>query len=224
MKTSNLFHKISFSLLSAGLMTACSPVSLNKLNTTIYETRQQDIQKGALPYNPVIADLKVDLEKKVSGSSIRQVNIYSEYELENTKQASLYNAVTNSGADVVVDPVFKINISNNDGRDTKITIQSEVSGFFGKYLNIHKADSVELRNSTYFKPSLIVKNNESVSNKTPQTTSFLQKTIEDTHNAQEDADAKKKRKRKLIGWAVGSTLISTIVLGLGLGLGMRSIY
>jgi hypothetical protein len=224
MRTNRISLKVTYTLLSVLLLVSCSPVSLNKLNTTIYETRQQDIQKGALPYNPVIADLKVDLEKKVSGSSIRQITNYSAYELENTKQASLYNAVTNSGADVVVDPVFKINISNNDGKDSKITIQSEVSGFYGKYLNIHKADSIELRNSTYFKPPIKVNNNESVSNNTAKANSFFQKTITDTQNSAEDAAAKKKKKRKLIGWAVGSTLISIIVLGVGLGVGMRNIF
>ena len=112
-------------------------MTYNKINTTVYETRQQNINKDALPYNPVIADLKVDLEKKVSGTSIRQVDRYNDFELENTKQAALYNAMSNSGADVVVDPIYKVNITNNDGRDDKITIQSEVSGFFGKYTSIH---------------------------------------------------------------------------------------
>ncbi len=223
MRTNRISLKVTYALLSVLLLVSCSPVSLNKLNTTIYETRQQDIQKGALPYNPVIADLKVDLEKKVSGSSIRQITNYSAYELENTKQASLYNAVTSSGADVVVDPVFKINISNNDGKDSKITIQSEVSGFYGKYLNVHKADSIELRNSTYFKPPIKVNNNESVNN-TAKANSFFQKTITDTQNSAEDAAAKKKKKRKVIGWTVGAILISTIALGAGLGVGMNSIY
>lgn len=39
------------------LMMSCSGVSLNKLNTTIYETRQQTINRNSIPYNPVVVDL-----------------------------------------------------------------------------------------------------------------------------------------------------------------------
>jgi len=94
---------------------------------------------------PIIIGV-IDINKKISGSSIRQVSVYSEAEVENTKQAALYNAMNNSGADVVIDPIFKVNISNNEGRDTKITIQAEVTGFFAKYTNAHKADANEIQN------------------------------------------------------------------------------
>ena len=46
------------------LMMSCSGVSLNKLNTTIYETRQQTINRNSIPYNPVVVDLSVDINKK----------------------------------------------------------------------------------------------------------------------------------------------------------------
>jgi len=130
-------------LLGIGMFTSCT--TTNKINTSIYTTRQQPINREALPYNPMIADLKVDADKKVSGTAIRQVDFMSDNEIENTKQLALYNAMSNSGADVIVDPIFKVNISNNDGKDRKITIQADVSGYFGKYLNIHKADAEELK-------------------------------------------------------------------------------
>jgi hypothetical protein len=141
-KIKKLFYLISGTL----LVTSCSGTTFNKINTSIYETRQQPINKGAIPYNPVVVDLSVDINKKVSGTSIRQVDRYNDFELENTKQAALYNAMSNSGADVVIDPIFKVNITNNDGRDDKITIQAEVSGFYAKYTNAHKADATEIQN------------------------------------------------------------------------------
>lgn len=119
-------------------ITACS--TTNKINTTYYETRQQPINKGSIPYNPVIADLKVDVDKKITGTAIRQVDYLNNTEIENTKQQALYNAITNSGADLIIDPIFKITANNNDGRDQKVTIQAEVSGFYGKYTNVHKMD------------------------------------------------------------------------------------
>ena len=54
--------------------------------------------------------------------------------------------MVNSGADVVIDPIFKVNITNNDGRDDKVTIQAEVTGFYAKYTNAHKADANEIQN------------------------------------------------------------------------------
>lgn len=216
-------NKIKFLILSiivAVFASSCSQMSYNKINTTVYETRQQDINKGALPYNPVIADLKVDLDKKISGSSIRQVIRYNESELENTKQASLYNAVINSGADVVIDPIFKINITNNDGRDDKVTIQSEVSGFFGKYTSIHKADATELLNAAN-SGGLLYSNNNNVSQK-----QNIIPVIPDPNPATsaEDAARKKKKKRKIIGWTIGSTLIMSLSIGLGLKYGVNAGY
>lgn len=138
--------KINYLILGSMFISACSSTSLNKINSTIYETRQQPINKGAIPYNPVVVDLNVDVNKKITGSSIRQVDRFNDFELENTKQAAMYNAMTNSGADVVIDPIYKITITNNDGRDTKVTIQAEVTGFYAKYTNAHKADATELQN------------------------------------------------------------------------------
>ncbi|MCC6516505.1 MAG: hypothetical protein IT275_09130 [Chitinophagales bacterium] len=136
----------SFVVFGSMLIASCSSTSLNKINTSVYDTRQQKINKNSIPYNPVVVDLVVDINKKVSGSNLRQVDRYTDYELQNAKEAALYNAMTNSGADVIIDPIYKINISNNDGRDAKITIQTEVTGFYAKYTNAHKADANEIQN------------------------------------------------------------------------------
>lgn len=141
----NVKHLFYF-IMGGILVTSCSGVTYNKINTTLYQTRQQPINKGAIPYNPVVVDLNVDINKKVTGTAIRLVDRYNDFEVENTKQAAMYNAITNSGADVIIDPIFKINITNNEGRDTKITIQADVSGFYAKYTNAHKADAAELQN------------------------------------------------------------------------------
>ncbi len=212
---------ISFAIIVALFMSSCSQMTFNKINTTVYETRQQDINKGAIPYNPVIADLKVDLDKKITGSSIRQVNTFNEFELENTKQASLYNAVTNSGADVVVDPIFKINITNNNGKDDKISIQSEVSGFYGKYTSIHKADANELVNASYGGAIAYLNDNGNSTQK-----QIVAPIIPDPDPAATAAEAakKKKKRRRIIGWTIGSTLIFSLAIGLGLTLGVGSGY
>lgn len=198
-------------------MSSCSQMTYNKINTTLYQTRQQEIEKGALPYNPVIADLKVDLDKKVSGTAIRQITRYTDQEVEITKEASLYNATVNSGADLIVDPMFKINITNNDGKDDKITIQSDVSGFFGKYTSIHKADANELRMADYAGVVQVSQSAATIENKT---TSVV---IPEPTDQAAEAAKNKKRKRKIIGWTVGSILLlSAVGLGAGLGVSMAS--
>lgn len=206
---------LAYMILVIVFASSCSQVTFNKINTTVYETRQQDINKGAIPYNPVIADLRVDLDKKISGSSIRQVTRYNDFELENTKQAALYNAVTNSSADVVIDPVFKINITNNDGRDDKVTIQAEVSGFFGKYTDIHKAETKELENAMYggsvlYSKASNITNSKNITPLIPDPDQAATAAATEAHN--------KKKRRKIIGWTVGTTLILSLGLGLGLGL------
>ena len=62
----NRIHKLLAIIIVALVFPSCSQMAYNKINTSVYETRQQDIDKGALPFNPVIADLQVDLSKKIS--------------------------------------------------------------------------------------------------------------------------------------------------------------
>jgi hypothetical protein len=87
---------------------------------------EQYITKTPLLQAPMIAELDVDLTKKVSAN----VRCYKSNE-ENAKQAALYDAMKNSGCDVVVHPVYEIIFG-------KKVIEVTVSGYFGKYKNIRK--------------------------------------------------------------------------------------
>lgn len=194
------------------LVSSCT--SINKINVSYYETRQQNINKGAIPYSPVVADLKVDIDRKISGSASREVDIYNynNSSIENTKQQALYNAMTNSGADIVIDPIYKIN-ANNDGNDKKVIIQAEVTGFYGKYLNIHKADTTELKNIIkYGSQSTIHYNSPSVNQ---ETTIVTAPTISPSNN---------KKKRKIIGWTIGTLLLAGLTIGLTIPFIGRSVY
>lgn len=128
-------------------MSSCKPV------TKMYTSRNIPINREAIPYNPIIADLKVDLSKKVTGS-ITAKNVTT----ENAKHLAIYNAMETSGADVVVDPVFKI--------ETKgIKTKASVSGYFGIYDNVHKATKDELENLKLLKESIPT---QIIEDKTPQ--------------------------------------------------------
>ncbi|MCG3166659.1 MAG: hypothetical protein POELPBGB_02439 [Bacteroidia bacterium] len=87
---------------------------------------EQYVTKTPLLQAPMIAELDVDLTKKVSAN----VRCYKSNE-ENAKQAALYDAMKNSGCDVVVHPVYEIIFG-------KKVIEVTVSGYYGKYKNIRK--------------------------------------------------------------------------------------
>ena len=87
---------------------------------------EQYITKTPLLQAPMIAEIDVDLTKKVSAN----VRCYKSNE-QNAKQAALYDAMKNSGCDVVVHPVYEIIFGRK-------VIEVNVSGYFGKYKNIRK--------------------------------------------------------------------------------------
>jgi len=202
------FNRILIFIFAVNLFSACSVT--NKINSSVYTTRQQPINREALPYNPMIADLKVDADKKISGTAIRQVDFATDAEVDNTKQLALYNAMANSGADVVIDPIFKVNISNNEGKDRKITIQADVNGYFAKYTSIHKADTTELKSLKLYRKA---QGFQYVADREVTPAATTTNTVV----------KKSKKKGKIIGWTIG-TLLITMGLGLGLGLGMRPSY
>jgi len=124
-------------LMIAGIMlTSC------KVVTKTYTSRSIPITREAIPYNPVIADIKVDLSSKISGTvTVKNVS------QDNAKQLAIYNAMETSGADVVIDPIFKI--------ETKgIKTTATVYGYFGAYENVHKATEAELQNLKLLKEGM----------------------------------------------------------------------
>jgi hypothetical protein len=87
---------------------------------------EQYITKTPMLQAPMIADLEVDLAKRVSAN----VRMYKSNE-QNAKQAALYEAMKNSGCDAVVHPIYEIIFG-------KKVIEVTVSGYYGKYKNVRK--------------------------------------------------------------------------------------
>ena len=100
----------------------------------------QDITDKQVIQTPVIVDLDV-AETKVTGSYSAE-NVQVEY----AKNKALADAVAKSGADVLVEPIYEVDINDK-------TVSVTVNGYPGKYKNFRKPqaqDSVLLkwRNST----------------------------------------------------------------------------
>lgn len=91
-----------------------------------YMAYDQYITKTPMLQSPMIAEVDVDLTKKVSAF----VRVYKSNE-ENAKQAALWEAMKNSGCDAVVHPVYEITFGRK-------VIEVNVSGYYGKYKNIRK--------------------------------------------------------------------------------------
>lgn len=84
----NNFNRFLIFISAVILFSACSVT--DKINSSIYTTRQQPINRKALPYNPMIADLKVEADKKISGTAISQVDFATDAEVDNMKQLALH--------------------------------------------------------------------------------------------------------------------------------------
>ncbi|MEZ5196711.1 MAG: hypothetical protein R2764_10005 [Bacteroidales bacterium] len=105
---------IIFATVIITMITGCSSLK--------YSYRQVEIPEQNLLVTPVLVDLNVNLEQRVTASSpkVKGVN--------DAISTAYYMALENSGADVIIDPVYKVKSSGKKSIAT-------VSGFYGKYSN-----------------------------------------------------------------------------------------
>lgn len=117
----------------------------------VYTSRSQYINRGNIPTNPLVADLKVDLTKKLTGTGTAKGKSAT---VEVAKEVAIYNAINGSGADMLVDPICNCTIKPGiilpfpflipiPYRQKKVTC--EVTGYFAVYTNIHTASDDEVR-------------------------------------------------------------------------------
>lgn len=100
-----------------------------------FANRKQKIYNQTIFTTPMRADVEVDLNKKVTGTSTQKG-------MDLAKQAALYDAMQKSGADVIVDPIFTVR------QVSMKSYQADVTGFYGKYTAIKK---LEIADSTLFR-------------------------------------------------------------------------
>lgn len=94
----------------------------------------------------LIADLEVDITKKITGSAVVKIKGADQVDLKLGKSKTLYeramnmakwDAVTKANADAIADPIYNINQSGS-------TVTVEVQGFYGKYKSIDIATNDDL--------------------------------------------------------------------------------
>jgi hypothetical protein len=99
---------------------------LNGCSTYQYTSRQTNVQRENITMSPTIVDVRPDYEKRVEVTS----------GWCKTKEIAMdecrYNAIVNNKIDVVVDPIFKVEI--NKARSSK-KYRATLTGFAGYYTN-----------------------------------------------------------------------------------------
>ncbi|MEX1002504.1 MAG: hypothetical protein WDZ35_10360 [Crocinitomicaceae bacterium] len=118
---------MAFSLL---IMTSCSVV----MQKTTAEPRTIEANETRIVIKPLLAEVEVDVTKKITGTATIKGGTP-----EQAKELAKWDAIEKSGADIIVDPMYKVTT-------TSTTITAEVIGFFGKYKKISTVEDKDLEN------------------------------------------------------------------------------
>lgn len=127
-----IHYILMMAIFAGAIATSCS--------SKIYSTRQTPILRESIPANPIIADMEVDITKKVTGEAMVKGGSAT---IDNAKQMALWKAMEDNSADVIVDPIFALVIKSGIFRK-KIT--ATVMGYKGKYTDVHVASEKEIKN------------------------------------------------------------------------------
>lgn len=154
--------KILLSFLGILFLASCSSTKMNSLSTPSYAPQAE--------INPIRANVQVDMTKKLSGESSSSYflffrtsgdNKFAEgmtYSGENavkgmfkarenkTKSSAAYNALENSGADIIVHPNYVIDVKNYLFFK-KITVKvTGYAGYFTKFYQKEYCDECDENN------------------------------------------------------------------------------
>lgn len=125
MNFKNLLFTISITVL---LLSSCS--------VTKTTARTIEANKSMVIIKPLLAVVEVDINKKITGKvTVKRRKVL----LSEAKELAKADAILKSGADIIIDPVFRIVSSFNN-----LTV--EVTGFFGKYTKIAPIEGKDLEN------------------------------------------------------------------------------
>jgi len=105
-------------LIASVLQQACMPIYNSRAKTAA----TRDIENSTIVHKPVVADLEIK-DKKVTGNAG-----YSKQTLEYVKNMAIADALRNADADVLLEPQFDIETTND-------IIKVEVKGYPATYKN-----------------------------------------------------------------------------------------
>jgi hypothetical protein len=100
--------------------------------------RTIEAHKSKIIIKPLLAEVEVDLTKKITGTaSGKKVSV------DDLKEMAKWDACEKAGADIIIDPVFKIT-------STFMRTTVEVTGFYGKYVSIETVKETDLEKLEFY--------------------------------------------------------------------------
>lgn len=116
-----------------GLMSSCSIIKTTPRTVETYNSN--------IIIKPLVAEVEVDVNKKITATAV-----VTQGNEEQAKEMAKWQAIQDSGADIIVDPVYHITISAG-----KITCT--VTGYYGKYTKIETVSSEDVENLNMYMQS-----------------------------------------------------------------------
>ncbi len=138
-KSQNIMKRSIQFLFAVVIMAMSASCTINR--SVIYENKTMGIYGAGVMHLPVVADLDVKNEKVEGVATVKTSSV------EIAKQAALHDAITKSGADVLVEPSYDIQIKGD-----KITVK--VTGFPANYKNFRQ---MKPQDTTLIKAGVIQK-------------------------------------------------------------------
>jgi len=117
----------NFALILCLLALFIQSCSTTKVYTTV---KSQDISQNGILTQPKIANLSIDAKRKINGKSTARAKITNCPTVEEMKHQAEYDALKTNNADVLIEPIFKVTVTDM-GKIREIT--AEVSGYAGTY-------------------------------------------------------------------------------------------
>lgn len=125
---------IILGLAFVGLMSSCSIIKSTPRTVETYNSN--------IIIKPLVAEVEVDVNKKITATGVSTTG-----NEDAAKEMAKWQAIQDSGADIIIDPVYHITITGK-----KVT--ATVTGYFGKYTKIETVSSSEVENlNMYVQPA-----------------------------------------------------------------------
>ncbi|MFT4601021.1 MAG: molybdopterin-binding protein [Arenicella sp.] len=124
------------------LTSACAVLILASCSVTKVTNRTIAATETEIIIKPLLAEVDVDVSKKIIGTAT-----VTRMSVAEAKELAKWDALEKSGADIMIDPIYKI--THSFWR--KVTV--EVTGFAGKYTEIAPMNEADLKNLELYKPT-----------------------------------------------------------------------
>lgn len=201
------------------ILFSCTTSSLSYRNS-----KTLDVTGGHIFAKPLICDLRVDMTRKANGEAGGKLD--GAYNQDYFKSQALANAIVSSGCDVLVEPVFQVEVTNG-------YIRVNVTGRPGFYENVRPVepkndlqylDFYRKINGDWSNDSCCVSTGHipyyapQVYKASPTNQAQVEKKNTETISADEQAK-KKKKAGKIVGGVLGGIALLGLMIGVAVAAG-----